>query len=82
MRPVIIGNATPWRGLVEKGAGWDVALDDTNALTAAVQGCVDADQGAMARLSAGALACATEHSAGAAVDKTRQLLSTCLGGQS
>jgi len=41
--PVLVSDRTPWRGLAEHGAGWDVSPDDVEAMRAVVQRCVDMD---------------------------------------
>ena len=41
--PVLISDQTPWRGLEEQGAGWDMPLEDTEACRRVLQQCVDAD---------------------------------------
>lgn len=42
--PVIIGDQTPWRGLAEEVAGWDVPVADRGKLISVIQECVDMDQ--------------------------------------
>jgi glycosyltransferase involved in cell wall biosynthesis len=41
--PVITSDQTPWRGLAQRGAGWDLPLDDTNTWRRVLQTCVDMD---------------------------------------
>ena len=41
--PVLVSDETPWRGLEEKGVGWDVPLDDGARFRAILQRCVDMD---------------------------------------
>ncbi len=55
-RPVIIGNATPWKALEAQHAGWDVPPFDVAALTQAVQICVDIDSSEYGSLMEGARA--------------------------
>ncbi len=54
--PLVISDRTPWRGLQEAGAGWDLPLDRPKAFTAAIQALVDMGQEDYDRLSAGAFA--------------------------
>jgi glycosyltransferase involved in cell wall biosynthesis len=44
--PVLISDRTPWRGLQEKGIGWDLPLDPEDGFRAALQQCLamDADE--------------------------------------
>jgi len=35
--PVLIADTTPWRGLKEKGVGWDLALNDEGRFVAAIE---------------------------------------------
>lgn len=35
--PVLISDRTPWRGLKDKGLGWDLPLEDKSAFTAAIR---------------------------------------------
>ena len=39
--PVIISNRTPWRNLESKQIGWDVEVDDENAIVEAFQKAVE-----------------------------------------
>ncbi len=39
--PVIISDQTPWRGLEEAGAGWDIALDNQEKYRRTIQDIVD-----------------------------------------
>ncbi len=41
--PVIISDQTPWRGLEEAGAGWDISLKDSNAFKEAIQTIINKD---------------------------------------
>jgi glycosyltransferase involved in cell wall biosynthesis len=36
-RPVLISDKTPWQGLREKNAGWDLSLSDPELFTKAVE---------------------------------------------
>lgn len=40
---VLVSDRTPWRGLADLGAGWDLPLEDPKAWTAALQRCCDMD---------------------------------------
>ena len=42
--PVLISDHTPWRGLEEKGVGWDLPLDRIEMFRNVLQKCVDMDQ--------------------------------------
>jgi glycosyltransferase involved in cell wall biosynthesis len=52
--PVLISDRTPWRGLAERGAGWDVELTDTHGFTQVLQRLVDMDEAEHATFRAGA----------------------------
>ncbi|MBL7952497.1 MAG: glycosyltransferase family 4 protein [Flavobacteriales bacterium] len=54
--PLLISDRSPWRGLVQRQAGWDIPLNGTAGFTAAVQELVDMDQNRFDALSAGAYA--------------------------
>jgi glycosyltransferase involved in cell wall biosynthesis len=41
--PVIASDRTPWRGLPQRGAGWDLPLSDPSAWREVLQSCVDMD---------------------------------------
>lgn len=41
--PVVISDTTPWRGLEERGVGWDLPLRDERAWVRALQQCVEMD---------------------------------------
>jgi len=41
--PVLLSDQTPWRGLEEKGVGWDLPLGQPELFQAALQQCVDMD---------------------------------------
>jgi len=42
--PILISDQTPWRGLEEKGVGWDLPLDRPELFREVLQRCVDMDQ--------------------------------------
>lgn len=52
--PVLISDQTPWDGLEEKGAGWDIPLDDAPRWRAALQGCLSMDAKAHRQMRAAA----------------------------
>jgi glycosyltransferase involved in cell wall biosynthesis len=52
--PVITSDRTPWRGLAERQAGWDLPLEHPEMFVAAIQQIVDMDQTAWNRWSEGA----------------------------
>ncbi len=39
--PVLISDQTPWRGLEEKGVGWDLSLSKPEMFREVLQRCVD-----------------------------------------
>jgi glycosyltransferase involved in cell wall biosynthesis len=41
--PVLISDRTPWRGLEEKGVGWDVPLEDTSRFRDMLRQCLKMD---------------------------------------
>jgi glycosyltransferase involved in cell wall biosynthesis len=43
--PVIISDKTPWLNLYEKGVGWDIALDNPDKFTGAIETCARMGQG-------------------------------------
>lgn len=38
--PVLLSDTTPWRGLAERGVGWDLPLDDVAGFRAVLDACV------------------------------------------
>jgi glycosyltransferase involved in cell wall biosynthesis len=52
--PVIISDQTPWKGLKEKRAGWDVDLKDEQSLVAAIREAIALDDSAYLSCSKGA----------------------------
>jgi glycosyltransferase involved in cell wall biosynthesis len=38
--PVLMSDTTPWRGLAERGVGWDLPLDDVAGFRARLEACV------------------------------------------
>jgi glycosyltransferase involved in cell wall biosynthesis len=59
--PVIIGDQTPWRGLVGQNAGWDVGVNDQAGFIAAIQSAADMDSATRRHWRNGARACAEAH---------------------
>jgi glycosyltransferase involved in cell wall biosynthesis len=49
--PVLISDQTLWRGLEERGVGWDLPLDRPELFHKVLQECVDMDQGVHAKWS-------------------------------
>jgi glycosyltransferase involved in cell wall biosynthesis len=54
-RPVVISDQTPWQGLEEAEAGWDIPLDQPERFRKALQLCVDMGPEEYAKLCAGAM---------------------------
>jgi glycosyltransferase involved in cell wall biosynthesis len=52
--PVLISDQTPWRGLEEKGVGWDLPLSETSRFRAVIEKCVAMGAEEFARRSAAA----------------------------
>ena len=52
--PVLISDRTPWRGLSDAGAGWDIPLDDWQEFRRTLQSCIDADHESYQQLRMGA----------------------------
>lgn len=72
--PVLISDRTPWRGLAEAGAGWDLDLDDEAAWAAAIHAIVSMDQERFDDMSKAASRFASSASARAtALDEHREL---------
>jgi len=55
--PVVISDQTPWRGLQQKGVGWDLALDDERGWISVLQRCVEMSQAEFDRMAE----CARDH---------------------
>lgn len=53
--PVLLSDRTPWHGLREKGAGWNLPLDRPELFRAALQQCIDMDNRAFQEMSARAI---------------------------
>lgn len=54
-RPVLISDRTPWRGLRERGIGWDLPLDRPDLFELALQQCVDMEDRSYKEMCARAL---------------------------
>jgi glycosyltransferase involved in cell wall biosynthesis len=54
--PVIVSDQTPWRGLAEIRAGWDIALENRRRFVEALQQCVDMDTQSFEEFSSSARA--------------------------
>jgi glycosyltransferase involved in cell wall biosynthesis len=77
--PVLVSDTTPWRGLEEARAGWDLPLD-ADVWVRALQRCVDMGPDAHAGLRAGAVARARAQSApDAAAHQTIELFRSVAG---
>ena len=49
--PVILSDKTPWRGLADRGVGWDVPLDDVDGFRRVLAACHALDDAAYAKMS-------------------------------
>jgi glycosyltransferase involved in cell wall biosynthesis len=54
--PLVMSDQTPWRGLAQRGIGWDLPLDATAEWQRAIQACIDMDAAAFERASRNARA--------------------------
>jgi len=54
--PPLISDRTPWRGLVERGVGWDLALEDLDGFRAVLEACATEDPSVSASRSGAASA--------------------------
>ncbi|MCH6201333.1 glycosyltransferase [Aquiflexum sp. LQ15W] len=61
--PVIISDSTPWRGLREKGIGWDIPLNQPYQFVRAIETAVSMDQETYDKMSQAALSFAKEFAA-------------------
>ena len=77
--PVLISDKTPWRGLEEKGVGWDVPLGDVARFRAILQECVDMDSEAYASLSQRARGYAVQYEQDSSVLDTYRVMFDCRG---
>jgi glycosyltransferase involved in cell wall biosynthesis len=77
--PVLISNRTPWRGLAEAGAGWDLPLDDVASFRAALTQVVAMSDGGFLAFSEAAARFAQSHlRASGAVEQNRRMFNECL----
>jgi glycosyltransferase involved in cell wall biosynthesis len=60
-RPVIISDQTPWRGLEAAGVGWDVPVNDCQALVEAILAAARLDQAGYDAMSSNAWSYAKAH---------------------
>lgn len=78
--PVLVSDRTPWRGLVAKGVGWDLPLEDEDAFVAALETLAaqtsDARQARSERCHALACEVATDRGA---LDAHRTMLMRVIG---
>lgn len=65
--PPVISDRTPWRGLVEKGVGWDIPLEEPTAWRQAIAECVAMDGAQHEQLAAGCIAFAHDWPAASGV---------------
>jgi glycosyltransferase involved in cell wall biosynthesis len=49
--PILISDRTPWRGLEEKGVGWDIPLEEPERFKSILNQCVEMDQESLSVLS-------------------------------
>jgi len=80
--PVILSDETPWTGLNEAHAGFDIPLKDTRGWVAALQKCVDMDQRTYASYLSGALEYARRFSVEDAVRQHLAMFEAVLGQRS
>ena len=59
--PVIVSDQTPWRGLESAGAGWDIALDDSDGFKRAIQAVVNMDEVRMMKARTASRGFANDH---------------------
>ena len=75
--PVLISDRTPWRGLEEHRAGWDLPLEDVARFRAVIAKCRDMDAGEFGRWVDGARALAHGiRNDSSACQRSRELLRT------
>jgi glycosyltransferase involved in cell wall biosynthesis len=80
-RPVIVSDRTPWRGLAERRAGWDLPLDRPAAFTEVLRRCVAMSAAEYAAWSEGARAHALDWQGDATViDRNQALFRAVLSG--
>jgi glycosyltransferase involved in cell wall biosynthesis len=80
--PILLSDQTPWRGLQEKGCGWDFPLSEQDAFRRCLQDCVDMEADAFNRLSRGARECALDYSRNSGgVEQNRELFRAAAMGR-
>lgn len=76
--PVLISDATPWRGLHERGCGWDLSLSDPAAFTTVLQYCLELNESKYAEMSHRALEYAlTLTRSNDVLQRNRSLFTSC-----
>lgn len=78
--PAIISDRTPFRHLRERGAGWDMPLEDLAAWTATLEACVNMDAATYARQVAAAQKLASEIVGPAAAEPALRMFEKVLRG--
>ena len=78
--PVAISDQTPWHGLAEAGAGWDLPLDARSSWRNALQQIIESDQDRFNRMSDSSVKLAREvFNPQIGIAANRRLLSAALG---
>jgi glycosyltransferase involved in cell wall biosynthesis len=62
--PVLVSDQTPWRGLADRNAGWDLPLSDPEAFRRVLSACVEMDAREHERWAAGARRTAEQYLSG------------------
>ncbi len=77
--PVLISNLTPWRGLAEAGAGWDLPLDDVRSFRAAITQVLAMSNDGFLEFSKAAVEYAQSHlRASGALEQNRRMFAECI----
>jgi glycosyltransferase involved in cell wall biosynthesis len=71
--PTILSDRTPWRGLAQRGAGWDLALENPAAWREVLQRCIEMDAATYRRMSVSSHAFGQHIASGDAVLQNRRL---------
>jgi len=70
----VISDRTPWRGLMEKGLGWDIPLEQPTTWVQAIAECIAMDEVQQEQLAARCIAFASEWpEASGVIQKSRDL---------
>lgn len=78
--PVLIGDRTPWRGLEQAAAGWDLDLGSPERIAAVIDVVAGMEPAALLRLRDGARAFAEQaHEARNSIERTRIMLAAAAG---